>query len=306
MLLNHFKYSLLLFTLALIQFSPTTAQFSTEIFFNYIDLSCKDSPTGPINANITLATSEMKTLIQSTLSDGFTLTGGRINRAFRAFWGEISVKGLVRLAPEGIQENYQRLNSVPLKTFSLYCDSSAFELIKAWPADTPKGPGWGTPGQFVKNGFWYIKDPRRRIPGGSFIIATWPGEDGSYPELGADICASESDAISQKSGRFMLLCPDAVTYHPGSLADLRDKKVKTKTSLDKYLSAGGVMLHELSHLVLGTEDYVYGAGKAIGLVRKGSVRQARKNADSYVFYALAVWVRGVEWYKKGKASPIEG
>lgn len=305
----------------------TAAKFDADTFFAYIDKSCKHLPQGTVNAAINTAGEEMNFLVRSALSEGFNfdpndVEGGRAGRAFKAFWGKLDSASSVTDPDntEQIKVDFEQLgdNMLP-KKYGIYCDGSAFELITTWPTDTPKGvgwkgAGWGIPGDPIAGGAWYIKDPTRRVPNGDYLGGSNPLNP-QYPDQpGDDICTpKDQNGIPIKTfgatlpdANYVIMCPSAFSGPIGDqLATFGKTPEPDDDDLDWFASAGATMLHEFTHAVLSTEDAAYDSEICIDLVKDKGAEKARKNADSYMYFALASFLNQNEWFNDGASSPLQ-
>jgi hypothetical protein len=312
--------SFYLFALVSILPRISTAAFDADAFFIYIDQSCKDSPRGAAKAAVNTAGEEMNFLVKSALSEGFSFDpndkeGGRAGRAFKAFWGKLDSAPLISdpANTQEIKDGFGRLgDNMPAKTYGIYCDGSAFEFITTWPADTPKGEGWGIPGDTIDSGAWYIKDATRRVPGGAYLAA--PAPNPYQVQLGDNICTPKDKngiykgiaGASLPEENYIVMCPSAFSVEIGDqLATFENTKLPDDEDLDWFASAGATMLHEFTHAVLSTDDEEYGSESCIELVIKKGVGAARLNADSYMYFALASYLNHNEWFNAGAASPLQ-
>ncbi|KAE8445910.1 hypothetical protein EG329_012689 [Mollisiaceae sp. DMI_Dod_QoI] len=311
-----------LYLLGLLSILPriSAAKFDADTFFTYIDKSCKDSPQSTVKAAINTAGEEMNFLVRSTLSEGFNfdsndLAGGRAGRAFKAFWGQLDGTPSITdpANTEDIKDNFEKLgDNMPAKHYGIYCDGSAFEFITSWPADTPTGDGWGTPGEPIDGGAWYIKDPMRRVPDGDYLGSPAPNPRPVQP--GDDICTPNDDngipkgiaGASLPDANYIVMCPTAFSVAIGEqLATFGKTPLPDGEDLDWFASPGASMLHEFTHAVLSTEDKAYSSEGCIDLVTEKGPEDARINADSYMFFALASYLNQNEWINDGAASPLQ-
>lgn len=307
---------LYLFSLLSILPQINAAKFDAESFFIYIDQSCKDL------AAVNNAGEEMNFLVRSTLSEGFNfdsndVEGGRAGRAFNAWWGKLDSAPSVTdpTNTQEIKDRFGRLgDNMPAKQYGIYCDGSAFEFITNWPADTPTGDGWGTPGDPIDGGgAWYIKDPTRRVPGGDYLAGAASGN--AHPAaLGDDICAPKDQGGKPKGiagaslpgANYIIVCPSAFTVDIGDqLATFGKTAEPDGDDLDWFASSGATMLHEFTHAVLETEDEEYDSENCINLATKEGPEVARTNADSYMSFALASYLNQNEWINGGASSPLQ-
>ncbi|KAH6663855.1 hypothetical protein B0J14DRAFT_608683 [Halenospora varia] len=129
----------------------TEAAIDPENLSLYIDESCRDPPlppalVGPVKKVITVAVDEMEFLIDAALQNGFNwnpndVEGGRAGRTFNAFFGQLPGTPSVTddSNTKDIKDNYQDLVKAMQspKKYGIYCDSTAFDWVTTWPADTP-------------------------------------------------------------------------------------------------------------------------------------------------------------------------
>ena len=301
-------FCILIYSCNILQTSAAT--FDAESFFSYVDVSCRNSPGGTIKHDVNFAGKEMTMLLMSTIGQGFKFDandseGGRVGRAFDAWWGRHS-SARSRDDPintQGIKEHYKAIRNMPAKRYGIYCDSSAFEIVNTWPADTPKHLNV-KPGSPTNEPKVYIKDPLRRAPNEDWIAPAPDKPDGTPLKAGEDMCGAGVAAHSGKSS--LWLCPIVFSRPIGKLLTTFRAGVEVTSNLNKYNTMGSIMLHEFSHLVSGTTtDEAYGAQDTLELVKNGKIKEARNNADSYSMYALAIYLEGNEWSNDGYAEPLK-
>ncbi|KAF5872975.1 uncharacterized protein Bfra_008252 [Botrytis fragariae] len=107
------------------------------------------------------------------------------------------------------------------------------------------------------------------------------------------------------------ICPLATSraQFKTTLTSIKDKTLAKSDSLEKLASqtATFLLLHEFSHalsLVGGyaKDDNAYSWGECLRLVDEGSVEMAISNADSFAFFAAAMFLDTYTWYT-GQALP---
>ncbi|KAI1881574.1 hypothetical protein JX265_000400 [Neoarthrinium moseri] len=181
--------------------------------------------------------------------------------------------------------------------YSLYCDATAFEWVTEYREGPQKGETLDKK-NFPKGGAWYPKDGRRNPDITPEYISGEPKSD-----MREDFChtakGAEAAGVSAKLGQSVVLCPSA-------FGDKVREKIDTSATdgkLDDQYSTGAVLLHEMTHVVLGKKDTAYLPLRCIALASINGY-EAQNNADSWVFYAMATLLNKSSWVL-GFGKPIE-
>lgn len=97
------------------------------------------------------------------------------------------------------------------------------------------------------------------------------------------------DAVMKNAGAWVHTLPGTGAprkpgeYHVGSGYRIILGRAWSRCATDIYERAG-VIFHELTHKVLGTNDHVYGKTKCKGLVTNKEIAKTMKNADNYNYF----------------------
>ncbi|KAL8830872.1 MAG: hypothetical protein Q9191_001197, partial [Dirinaria sp. TL-2023a] len=253
------------------------AAFNAKAQFAWIDSSC-DSVIDQVNA----AGDDYNSLVSAALTnleDGSPST--ELGKAtLLAYFG--TNVGLL------INNRYKTLqNAFATETIrlDLYCDGTAFEWVTTDQED--KESSESTP----DGGHWQAKEGRYNPAGDQLKLS------GKKTDQRTNICQTpegkSAAGVSTINKRHIILCPDAFTFH-GSVPNSQQT---IGTSLDGLTSTGAVLLHEVTHCLLGTKDIQYNVdGVLLTAIISSS---AQKNADTWMYYAMAsrlnknAWVVGV-------------
>lgn len=258
------------------------ATFNAKTQFSWVDSSC-DSVIDKVN----VAGDDYNALVKAAIAN---LEGGSPST-------ELGKGTLVSYfgTPVGqlINAKYGRLQStfaaqpIPL---GLYCDGTAFEWVTTYQEGPKKG-------QDVPNGGqWHSMDGRYNPAEGPLYL------DGTKTPERTSICQTpqgkSAQGVSSVGGKHIILCPDAFAEPISGAFPTTEQTLGT--SLDTLTSTGAVLLHEATHCILSTTD-LNGAGyKVNGVLLTARISsQAQKNADTWMYYAMAslaaknAWVVGL-------------
>ncbi|KAJ5161473.1 hypothetical protein N7492_006865 [Penicillium capsulatum] len=193
-----------------------------------------------------------------SLGDEITEVG---KATLRTFFGDIDSTGLL------IQNKYKSLGEIgrsgKVIPYSIYCDSSAFE----WVGDCEE-PGVGQ---------WQAIRGNPDQPELSV-------RDEKTNDICEDVHGNQANAASQPNGNAITLCPLAF-QKPTIIGNVRNHVQLAGTSLDHMVSLSSVLLHEMTHVALGNQDFKYDTMPCISLAITTPSR-ARKNADTYELFSL--------------------
>ncbi|MCJ1476530.1 Mucin-21 [Lambiella insularis] len=248
---------------------------------------------------------------------------------------ELLVENLFGFAPGNdgslrVTDKFKQLKDAINKSpiaYGLYCDGSAFTWVEEWQEDDPKADPPHKKGDPLTN------KPKSLGGNGKFYATRKPPNTPALyidAEKRENLCQTPTSlgdgvlqGLSPPSSGIVVLCPGAFGtegfYNKNgngrALGDAVNQVAPAGISIDEYASTGNILLHELTHAVLGTKDVVMGNGKSayipfyiILLARQFKNGKARagngpiQNANTYSDFALAVYLSKNSW-ALGKAAP---
>ena len=118
---------------------------------------------------------------------------------------------------------------------------------------------------------------------------------GTKTLLRTNICqdtkGKNAQGVSAVGGLHVILCPDA--FNTTILGAVPTTLQTIGTSLDTLTSTGAILLHEVTHCIIGTKDLAYKINDVILTAILSS--NARKNADTWMYYAMALRANQNAW-----------
>ncbi|KAJ5570233.1 uncharacterized protein N7459_009663 [Penicillium hispanicum] len=189
---------------------------------------------------------------------------------------------------EGNFDRMRMLGRDTLTPYYLYCDASVFVYVSTYTS----GENEGKPLPENQR-YWYAS----RAPPGKTI--SWKSKSATNPCYDEE--GRERDAFSYESGGALVLCPG--TWEKDATHLCEENAVQTRgTSIDYMATIGSILYHELTHLRLHTDDWAYGYRGCYDLARSDPTK-AMDNADSMMYFAIAMLYRKNAWYT-GVAGPL--
>ena len=277
------------------------ATFNAKTQFTWVDSSC-DSVIDKVN----VAGDDYNALVAAAIANlgGGTPSTELGKGTLVAYFGT-EVGQLINAKYGRLQAAFAA-QPIPL---GLYCDGTAFEWVTTYQEGPKKGQDLPGGGQ------WHSKEGRYNPAEGPLYLT------GTKTPQRTSICQTpqgqNAQGVSSVGGKHVILCPDA--FAEPVLGAFPTTEQTIGTSLDTLTSTGSVLLHEVTHCILSTTD-LNGAGyKVNGVLLTARIStQAQKNADTWMYYAMAslaaknAWVVGLaqaldNWGPKApKAPPSTG
>ncbi|KAJ5811277.1 hypothetical protein N7474_007578 [Penicillium riverlandense] len=242
--------------------------FDAQSQWAWIDESCHDKIP-----RLNLAGEDYLKLTEAAynaLGEGIT---ERTSRLLGSLFGTTDPQGLV------IKNRYKDLKGLGVDgskiPYSLYCDGSAFEWTTTYVECEREGE------EIPGGGMWYATRGPENAP-----VLYIPGTKREH------YCPSGVGGASIPGGSHIILCPEAFQKR-ASLDHVKDVKQPAGTSLADMESTGSILLHEITHAKLSTQDYAYGLIKCLLLSR--NPMKSKKNADTYEYFSLGIYLDKTNW-----------
>ncbi|KAJ5182567.1 hypothetical protein N7492_000183 [Penicillium capsulatum] len=184
-----------------------------------------------------------------------------------------------------LQSKFRKMKELGKKgsttPYNLYCDTTAFVHVKKYMRGPDEGKDIPKDRQF----FYATRGPDDNI-------AKWKSRTDRDPCKGEN--GKDLDAFTHEPSNTLILCPSAFEKTPSLLCE-ETMKQERGTSIDHMMTIGSILYHELTHLRLGTEDWAYGFPDCASLAQRHP-QKAVDNADSMMYFAMAMLYRKNAWY----------
>ena len=257
------------------------ATFNAKAQFSWVDSSC-DSVIDKLND----AGNDYLALVNAAIAN---LEGGRpstdLGKGILLALFATDIGDLINLRYERLKSAFE---AQPI-ALGLYCDGSAFEWVTTYQEGPQKGQDLPSSGQ------WHAKEGRYNPAEGPLYLA------GTKTPQRTHFCQNpkgrNAEGVSSVGGKHIILCPDA--FKDPVLRAVPTNEQTIGTSLDTLTSTGAVLLHEATHCILSTRDLELGYKINGALLTAKSSYSAQKNADNWMYYAMAslanknAWVIGL-------------